>query len=111
MPFVKGRSGNPSGKTHQVLALVRKARENCGEAIDLAVSLLGTKETPNPDQKTALAAATFLRDTGMGKPSQAEFDLAQVSDDELAAEVTRRAGLRRADEERSGVAAAALDAH
>jgi hypothetical protein len=106
--WAPGQSGNPKGRQRSpgVLEMVRKAREHVPAAIDTAVKLLG-----NDDGKTALAAATFLRDTGMGKPSQVEFDLAQVSDDELAAEVTRRAGLRRADEERSGVAAAALDAH
>lgn len=110
MPWDKGESGNPGGRRKRspgTIELVRQARQHVGKAIDTALALLDEKE----DGKTRMAAATFLRDTGIGKPSQVEFDLAQVSDDELAAEVTRRAGLRRADEERSGVAAAPQDAH
>lgn len=86
--------GNKAGRPKSVLTLVVKARELCPEAIDKACELLRSD-----DEKVALAAAVFLRDTGMGRPSQVEFDIAQVTDDDLAAEIRRRAELR-ADEER-----------
>jgi len=86
------------------LELVRTARESCGAAIATAVELLKSE-----DDKVRLAAATFVRDTGMGKPNQVEFDLAQVSDEELEAEVRRRAELRTVEVSR-GMEAGSLDA-
>lgn len=90
MPFPKGKSGNPGGRPKQVLELVRTARKSCAKAIRTAKTLLN-----HEDGKVQLAAATFLRDTGMGKPKGVEFDLAMVSDEELMAEVRRRADLAR----------------
>ena len=86
MPFQKGKSGNPSGRPKKVLELVELARESCPDAIEKAKKLL-----KDSDGKVAMAAAVFLRDTGMGRPSQVEFDLAQVPDERLLEEVRRRA--------------------
>jgi len=66
-----------------------EARKHVGAAIVTASSLLNAE-----DDKVKLAAATFIRDTGIGRPSQVEFDLAQVSDERLAEEVRRRAEIR-----------------
>lgn len=104
--FQKGAAwkGNKEGRPKSVLTLVVKARDLCPEAIDKAAELLRSD-----DEKVAMQAAVFLRDTGMGRPSQVEFDIAQVTDDDLAAEVRRRADAR-ADEERSRVEEPSLDA-
>ena len=89
MTFKKGQSGNPGGKPKQVLELVLEARKHVGSAIATASSLLNAE-----DDKVKLAAATFIRDTGIGRPSQVDFDLAQISDEKLAEEVRRRAEIR-----------------
>ena len=94
MPWVKGQSGNPGGRVggrpRRVLELVELARESCDLAIKRAVELLSSQ-----DERVAIAAATFLRDTGMGRPSQAEFDVAALADEALIAEVRRRADAAR----------------
>ena len=92
MTFRKGTSGNPGGKSGRVLELVHLARESCEAAIKTAVEIL---KTEGEDPKTKLAAAVFLRDTGMGRPAQQEFDVAQLSDEALIAEVRRRTDAKR----------------
>lgn len=90
--FKKGQVANPTGKNNrsaEVLELVLMARSNCAKAIDKAVEIMN-----NGEDKVALEAAKFLRDTGIGRPSQVEFDLAQVSDERLIEEVRRRAKLK-----------------
>lgn len=104
MPFKKGQSGNPGGRHKDVLGLVRLARSHCDKAIAKATSLLD-----DGDGKVVMAAAVFLRDTGMGRPSQVEFDLAQVPDGELLAEVRRRAEVARARDEQPAMESGRLD--
>jgi hypothetical protein len=88
--WVKGKSGNPGGRPKQVKELQDIARKSCPDAIEYAQKLvqLGVgalreaekaREEQNWDRLKAalafdhrggLAAATFIRDTGMGKPPQ-----------------------------------------
>jgi hypothetical protein len=85
MPFPKGKSGNPGGRPKSVIALAETARESCPRAIMRATELL-----EHEDGRVVIAAATFLADRGMGKPPPTVFDLAEVPDEQLRAEVERR---------------------
>lgn len=84
-PFKPGQSGNPGGRPKKVQELARLAQKHCDTAILYARVLL-----QDNDGRVAIAAATFLRDTAMGKPTSAGKRLHEVSDEELHAEIERR---------------------
>jgi hypothetical protein len=66
MTFVKGQSGNPSGRKKDdapLMELRALAREYTSAAIDALVKALD-------NERTSVAAATALLDRGYGKPSQ-----------------------------------------
>lgn len=75
MTFVKGKSGNPSGRPKVVLAdgksLADLAREHTQDAIDTLVRVCTSIEAPEAAQ---VAAANAILDRGWGKPKQ-EMDL------------------------------------
>lgn len=96
-PFKKGTSGNPGGRPKEVRELKELARSSVPEAIRYAQRLVAkghraldvaemteselaeaTRDGLSPialieshDPRAVLAAALYLRDTGMGKPTQA----------------------------------------
>lgn len=66
MTFVKGQSGNPSGRKKDdapLMELRALAREYTSRAIDALVKALD-------NDRTSVAAATALLDRGYGKPVQ-----------------------------------------
>lgn len=65
MPFQPGQSGNPGGRPKAVRELQAMAAKHIPKAIRKAKELVGSE-----DGRVAIAAATFLRDTGIGRPAQ-----------------------------------------
>lgn len=119
-PFRPGQSGNPGGRPRGVAEFKEMAKKSCPDAIKLAGQLVRVglqmlslrKQIKNTapadltveqvsaldfDYRSALAAAVFIRDTGMGKPAQAievtgkdggpveYYDLKRLTDEQLEA--------------------------
>jgi chemotaxis receptor (MCP) glutamine deamidase CheD len=67
MPFVKGQSGNPSGRRHKHIGdLSREARKYAKLALDVVVEIC-----KKGAERNRLAAAALLLDRGYGRPVQA----------------------------------------
>ncbi len=63
MPWQKGQSGNPGGRSQKQADIERLAREYAPQAIKALVSALA-------DPKSCVAAAKVLLDRGFGMPQQ-----------------------------------------
>lgn len=68
MPFVKGKSGNPSGRPKEIGHVRDLARAHTEDAIKTLVEIRADPTQPAPAR---VAAATALLDRAWGKPSQA----------------------------------------
>jgi hypothetical protein len=108
MPFVKGQSGNPGGRIKGFGWLIRKRTKNGRELVDLALSVLrgelsvvagvdsnGRPYEVAPAIKERMDALKWLAERGFGKVPQVVIDLSTADDDELRAEVERRANAQR----------------
>ena len=69
MPFVKGQSGNPSGKPAARAKREIAASIQCGKHVRRCVSRLARIVSRGADQ-SAISAANTLLAYGVGKPSQ-----------------------------------------
>lgn len=90
MVFVKGQSGNPSGKpktTFNGKSLTEMAREHTDKALDALVGILDSNEAP-PAAK--VSAASTLLDRGWGKAPQAVLVDASITDE---SDIGQAAGL------------------
>lgn len=63
MPWAKGQSGNPGGRSQAQANIEKLAREYSGEAIEALRDALS-------DPKTRVQAASVLLDRGFGRPAQ-----------------------------------------
>lgn len=68
MPFVKGKSGNPSGRPKEIGHVRDLARAQTEKAIQTLIDIQGDGTQPAPAR---VAAAQALLDRAWGKPSQA----------------------------------------
>jgi len=66
MAFVKGKSGNPSGRPKVPNEVRELARKNSVKAINRLVKLIDSE-----DEKVAIQASNSILDRAWGKPAQA----------------------------------------
>ena len=90
MPFVKGQSGNPSGRPKILLpdgrSLKDLAREHTEDAV---LTLLDVMKDASAPKKDRIAAAEAVLDRGWGKPTQ-EFDAGENLANMMIATITRQ---------------------
>ena len=92
-PFPKGVSGNPTGKPKQVRELLEVARRSVPDAFALAEKLMNGAAV---EPRVRLEAAKFLTSYGLGAPPKEPLpdQVTTLTDDELLAEIDRRASAR-----------------
>jgi len=72
-PWVKGQSGNPTGRPKGIAAL---AKEQSGKCVEVLTKALGS-----PDERVAITAANSLLDRAYGKPIAMSADVTDKLND------------------------------
>jgi len=109
--FVKGKSGNPSGRPKVVGEVQELARKQGPEAIKTLVAIMNDKKGV---KQTRMAAACALLDRGYGRPMQSVMQmhapLTELTNDELT-DFIRRAREMEASTAPSGSGTPASTRH
>jgi hypothetical protein len=90
-PFVKGQSGNPSGRPKLLRTVTEAAQAMTQEALDVLASVM-RDETASPAAR--VSAAVHILDRGWGKPKEIVEATVRTSLEDLVL-----ASMRRAEED------------
>lgn len=86
MPFVKGQSGNPSGRSKAYAAMSRRILDLSKNGDELVDFLFATMRDTKSELKMRVHCAELLLDRGLGKPREIVDVEPEMTAEEYAAE-------------------------